>query len=199
MKIGVLSLQGDVSEHVSMMRKVVGKAGADGEVVDVKNKNDLNVDALIIPGGESTTIGKLLLKNGMVEEVRRLAGEDIPVMGTCAGLILLAKEVDKDQKTSQYLLGLMNMEVKRNAFGRQKESFEIDLRLDGLKFEKPFPCVFIRAPIIERVWGDCKVLGKCDGKIIAAQQGNLMALSFHPELTHDTRIHEYFLSLVLSK
>ncbi len=193
MIVGVLSIQGDVSEHADAMRRAMHNTGMHGRVVEVKGKGKLKkLDALVIPGGESTTIGKLLEKYGMLDEIKNFAKKGMPLMGTCTGMILLAKEGNAEvKKTRQPLLGLMDMKVNRNAFGRQRESFETDLKIKN--FKKSYHAVFIRAPAVERVWGDAEVLAKHDGKIVMVRQKNLLALAFHPELTDDTRIQRYFL------
>jgi len=154
------------------------------------------VDGLTIPGGESTTISKLLVKLGLFDEiVRRATDEGMPIMGTCAGCILLSKDAGTQaEKTKTRLLGLMDLAVDRNAFGRQRESFEADLLVQGL--DSPFHCVFIRAPAILRTWGDCAELSRYKDRIVLARQGHLIASAFHPELSGDLRIHRWFLDLV---
>jgi 5'-phosphate synthase pdxT subunit len=190
MKIGVLALQGDFAEHISMLKSV----GV--ETAEVRLPEHLkSLDGLIIPGGESTTIGKLALAYNLMEPLIQF-GRDHAVWGTCAGAIFLSKDVSRDQP----LLGLMDIKVQRNAFGRQVDSFETDLEIDELMkatgTEHAYHAVFIRAPIIESVHGKAKVLSALeDGRIVAAQEGHLLATSFHPELTSDTRFHEYFISL----
>lgn len=190
MKIGVLALQGDFAEHITMLKKL------NVEASEVRLPEQLNgLDGLIIPGGESTTIGKLAVAYGLMEPLKKF-GEQHAIWGTCAGAIFLSKDVSRDQP----LLGLMDIKVKRNAFGRQVDSFETDLDIPELKeatgTDDDYHAVFIRAPIIESVDGDAKILASVsDGRIVAAQQGHLLATSFHPELTGDTRFHEYFLSL----
>lgn len=190
MKIGVLALQGDFAEHITMLKKL------NVEASEVRLPEQLNgLDGLIIPGGESTTIGKLAVAYNLMEPLKKF-GEQHAIWGTCAGAIFLSKDVSRDQP----LLGLMDIKVKRNAFGRQVDSFETDLDIPELKqatgSDSPYHAVFIRAPIIESVDGDAKVLASVpDGRIVAAQQGHFLATSFHPELTSDTRFHEYFLSL----
>lgn len=199
MKAGVLALQGDVEEHLKML------ADCGAEPVRVRDAAAARqVDALIIPGGESTTIGKLMDESGISKVVKtRVASEQFPVWGTCAGMILMAKKGDGQvEKTGQKLLGLMDIEVNRNAFGRQRESFEAEIELnaevnsDGGKRNFMFPAVFIRAPIITKVYGEAKVLAKLDGKIVAAEQGNLLATAFHPELSGNKKLHEYFLNKI---
>lgn len=190
MKIGVLALQGDFAEHISMLKQI----GVD--TAEVRLPKHLNgLDGLIIPGGESTTIGKLATAYGLMEPLKEF-GNIHAVWGTCAGAIFISKDIGRDQP----LLGLMNIKVGRNAFGRQVDSFETDLEIDELMkatgTEHPFHAVFIRAPIIESVSGNAKVLAVLeDGRIVAAQEGHLLATSFHPELTGDARFHEYFISL----
>ena len=191
MKIGVLALQGDFSEHSAMLKRLNVDAS------EVRLPEHLNgLDGLIIPGGESTTIGKMAVAYNLMEPLQ-LFGQRHAIWGTCAGAIFLSKDIGRDQP----LLGLMDIKVQRNAFGRQIDSFETDLDIPELKqatyTKDDYHAVFIRAPIIETVSGDAKVLATVpDGRIVAAQQGHLLATSFHPELTKDTRFHEYFLTLV---
>ena len=190
--IGILSIQGAVSEHVMAVKGAMKNIGMNGRIIEVKKKIP-DLDALIIPGGESTTIGDFLWKTGMDVEIKKLA-KSIPILGTCAGAIILAKEGDEQVKRT-HSLALMNMKINRNAFGRQKESFEAELEIPEIGAGS-FHGIFIRAPVIEKVWGDAKVLGRYCGKIVAVQENNMVALSFHPELVSDTRIHEYFLRLI---
>lgn len=190
MKIGVLALQGDFAEHVSMLKRI----GVD--TAEVRLPDHLNgLDGLIIPGGESTTIGKLAVAYNLMYPLKEF-GRTRAIWGTCAGAIFLSKDIGRDQP----LLELMDIKVQRNAFGRQVDSFETDLEIDELfkatGTEHSYHAVFIRAPIIESVGKKVKVLSALeDGRIVAAQQGHLLATSFHPELTGDTRFHEYFISL----
>jgi 5'-phosphate synthase pdxT subunit len=194
MKCGVLALQGAFIEHVQMLRAL----GV--EAVEVRLPEQLHgLDGLIIPGGESTTIGKLAVAYKLIEPIRRMAEEGIPVWGTCAGMILLAKDIGRDQP----LVGVMDIVVKRNAFGRQVDSFETDLvvpKLDAVSTPdergRPFRAVFIRAPSIESV-GNGVVDVTClpDGTVVAARQANVLATAFHPELGSDTRFHRYFLAM----
>jgi len=196
MNVGVVAVQGAVSEHLEIVERAMRECGLSGGAVAVRRLKDLEtVSALIIPGGESTTISKLLQKFELFDEIVRRGKEGMPIMGTCAGCILLAKEGDEEVEiTGTRLLALMDMKVNRNAFGRQRESFEADLQIEGLG--APFRGVFIRAPAIVRTWGDCKPLSSIGDVIVMARQGPLIALAFHPELSDDTRIHEMFLSLV---
>ena len=196
MRVGVVGVQGDVSEHVDAVRRAIRSGGYSADAIAVRRLSDLQrVDALTIPGGESTTISKLLVKFGLFEEVHRRAEAGMPILGTCAGCILLAKEGDDEvSKTGTKLLGLMDMAVDRNAFGRQRESFEADL--DVTILDRPFHGVFIRAPAITRTWGRCTPLAKLGDRIVLARQDDLVASAFHPELSGDLRIHEWFLGLI---
>lgn len=190
MKIGVLALQGDFAEHLTMLRQIGAQA------VEVRLPDQLDdLDGLIIPGGESTTIGKLAVAYGLIEPLRAF-GQRKAMWGTCAGAIFLSKDIHRRQP----LLKLMDIMVERNAFGRQVDSFEVDLMVPALlqvdAAERPYHAIFIRAPLIESVQGDVQVLAKLpDGRIVAARQGRMLATSFHPELTADDRFHRYFLSL----
>ena len=190
MKIGVLALQGDFIEHVHILQTLGAQA------VEVRKPEQLDdLDGLIIPGGESTTFGKLAAEFGLIEPLRAFCASGKPVWGTCAGMIFLAKDVGRKQP----VLGLMDVKVKRNAFGRQVDSFEQDLDIPAISAAengqaRPFHAIFIRAPMLESVGAGVQVLAKLDdGTIVAARQGNLLATSFHPELTQDTRFHRYFL------
>ena len=196
MRIGVIGVQGDVSEHVDAVSRAIKEYGHPGEAFAVRRREDLDrVDGLTIPGGESTTISKLLVKLHLFDEIVRRANEEhMPILGTCAGCILLAKDGGvQAKKTDSKLLALMDMAVDRNAFGRQKESFEADLDVVGL--DRPFHGVFIRAPAILRTWGGCQPLARYQGKIVLARQGHLIGAAFHPELSNDFRIHRWFLEL----
>jgi 5'-phosphate synthase pdxT subunit len=188
MKVGVLALQGDFIEHEHMLRQL------GHEPVEVRLPQHLDgLDGLIMPGGESTTFGKLAVRWGLVEPLKQFVHSGKPVWGTCAGLIFLAKDVGREQPT----LGLMDVKVARNAFGRQIDSFTTPLNIKGME-GRPFEGVFIRAPIIE--WTGPAVEALCtleDGTIVAARQGNLLGTSFHPELTRDLRMHQLFLSYIV--
>lgn len=194
--IGVIAVQGDVSEHVEAARRALRESGLVGTVTAVRTAKFIeHLDAMILPGGESTTISRLLDKFSMSETIKKRAGDGMAIMGTCAGLIMLAKEGDIEvDKTHTRLLGLMDMKVKRNAFGRQRESFEAPVEVKDL--DTPFRAVFIRAPAIEQVWGDCETLATFDDKIVLARQDNMLACAFHPELTEDIRVHKMFLELI---
>jgi 5'-phosphate synthase pdxT subunit len=186
-KVGVLALQGDFREH----RQVLAKLGVASR--EVRTLNELEqVEALIIPGGESTTIGKLMRQLGLLDAIRSRARAGMPIFGTCAGLITLAKSTAEGD---QPLLGLADVVVRRNAFGRQLHSFEADLTVAGLG-PKPVHGIFIRAPWIERAGPAVEVLATYQGHIVAARQGNILLTAFHPELTSDTRMHELFVRIV---
>ena len=190
MLIGVLALQGAFIEHC----QVLARLGV--EAREIRQRRHLDgIDGLIIPGGESTTIGKLLDVLGMTEAVRALGRDGLPIWGTCAGMILLATDVGRPQT----ILGLLDMTVRRNAFGSQLDSFEADLAIPALG-DAPFRAVFIRAPVIERLGPGVIALATLeDGTIVAAERDNLLATSFHPELTGDARFHEYFLKKVAAR
>lgn len=191
MNIGVLALQGDFIEHHKMLERLGAR------VTQVRLPQHLQgLDGLIIPGGESTTIGKLAVEFGLMEPLKEFA-QNHAVWGTCAGAIFISKDTGR----SQPLLGLMDITVRRNAFGRQVDSFQIDLDVPVLKEvdpgERPFPAVFIRAPLIEKTNGTTAVLASLeDGTIVAARQGRWLATSFHPELTDDDRFHRYFTEMM---
>ncbi len=186
MKIGVLALQGAFHEHINMLNRL------DVEAVEVRLPADLEgLDGLIIPGGESTTIGKLAVIYDLMEPLRQFAAEKA-MWGTCAGMIFMAKEIGMDQP----LLGVMDIVVERNAFGRQVDSFEVDLDVAGLEGEAPFPAVFIRAPKLVDTLEDTEVISAlADGTAVAAKQGNWLVTSFHPELTGDDRLHRMFIEM----
>ncbi len=188
--IGVLALQGDFKEHQTALEKI----GVVTREVRLANQLD-QLDGLIIPGGESTTIGKLAVDFGLIEPLKRFGAEK-PIWGTCAGAIFLSK----DAKRSQPLLELMDITVERNAFGRQIDSFEIDLNIAAIHSfspeNQPYHAVFIRAPLIESAGPGVEILSKLEnGKIVAARQGKLLATAFHPELTGDNRFHQYFVEM----
>lgn len=190
-KIGVLALQGAFIEH----EKILKTLGV--ETVQVRLPEHLqNLDGLIIPGGESTTIGKLATEYGLIEPLREFAKEK-PTWGTCAGLIFLAKDIGIER---QPILALMDVVVDRNAFGRQVDSFETDLDFAGLAEDLPFHAIFIRAPLVRKAGDGVKILAQLnDGSIVAVQQGHLLGTAFHPELTSDHRVHQYFCDMVSTK
>jgi pyridoxal 5'-phosphate synthase pdxT subunit len=185
-RVGVLSLQGDFREHL----RILSELGI--EPVSVKTPQQLaDVDALVIPGGESTTIGKLAVRFGLLDPLREAIRDGLAVYGTCAGMILLSSAVTEGD---QPLIGALDVVVKRNAFGRQNESFETDLEIEGL--DMPFHAVFIRAPWIEKVGSDVEVLGEVDDHAVMVRQDRILASSFHPELTGDKRIHRMLIDLI---
>ncbi len=185
MKIGVLDIQGDVVEHVNILKKL------DADVVRVKTLDTLRIiDGLVIPGGESTTMVRLLKLFNLWDEIINRARQGMPIYGTCAGMILISKSVKNFNQTS---MGLLDIEIVRNGYGRQVDSFEQEIKLKP--FDQSFNCIFIRAPIIEK-FDNVEVLGDYEGSPIWVRDKNVMATSFHPELTNDTRIHEYFLRMV---
>lgn len=190
MKIGVLALQGAFIEHKKKLREL----GV--EAAEVRLPEDLKgLDGLIIPGGESTTIGKLAVEFGLVEPLRQFA-KSKPTWGTCAGMIFLAKDIGIDR---QPILGLMNIKVNRNAFGRQLDSFEVELPVSKLG-DEPFHAVFIRAPVVTETGKSVETLATLeDGQVVAVQSGHLLATAFHPELTDDNRLHEYFVNMAKKK
>jgi len=186
MMIGILALQGDFSEHRAMLQQC-GVAS-----ILIRKPVELDqVDGLIIPGGESTTIGKLMVGTGLDRVIMARAGKGMPIFGTCAGMIVLAGKIEG---SNQFCLGLMDIEVKRNAFGRQVDSFETPLSISVLG-EPDVPAVFIRAPYIDAAGPQVNILACHEDKIVMARQGHLLAAAFHPELTDDLRVHQYFLQL----
>ncbi|GAF79600.1 unnamed protein product [marine sediment metagenome] len=190
MKIGVLASQGAFVEHIAVLRRL------NVEATPVRLPGELaGLDGLIIPGGESTSISRLLLDYNLGSKLRNLAHSGLPLFGTCAGMILLANGTSASDIEP---LGLMKIQVKRNAFGRQRESFETDLSIPVLG-EKPFPAVFIRAPLIEQANSDVEILARLGDTSVAAREGKLLACAFHPELSDDSRFHEYFLDIVTGR
>jgi len=193
--IGVIGIQGAISEHISSMKRSLEEEKIKGNIITVKNKKQLGkIKGLIIPGGESTTISRLIYNFDLYNDIKKRANNnDLAVMGTCAGCVILAEEL-VDNKENIKLLELMNMSVRRNFFGSQKKSFE--KKVDIKVFDNPYNAIFIRAPIIKDTWGKCKILSKINENVIMARQENILALSFHPELTDDLRVHKYFLDLI---
>jgi 5'-phosphate synthase pdxT subunit len=187
MKIGILALQGAFIEHIQMF----GRIGVDA--VEIRLPVQLEqVDGLVIPGGESTTMMKLMHDYGLIAPIKNMAARNIPVWGTCAGMVCLGKTAVNPDSSAMETLALMDISVRRNAFGRQVDSFEAELQISGLQ-GGPFHGVFIRAPYIEKAGSGVQALSLLpDGQIVAARQGNLLATSFHPELSGDPRIHRYF-------
>jgi 5'-phosphate synthase pdxT subunit len=195
--VGVLGVQGAVLEHLVSMQKALKEKQISGNVIVVNNEKELDdVDAIIIPGGESTTISKSI-KTSYLREVliQRIKDHNLPIMGTCAGCVILAREILGDNALDIFTLNAINMQVIRNALGRQKQSFEKNIKIKG--FESPFNAVFIRAPIIKKIWSGCKVLSEIDKGIIMVEEREFLAMSFHPELTDDTRIHCFFIDKIM--
>jgi len=190
LRIGVIALQGDVTEHIQAMR--IALQGR-GEVLEVRKSGLIpGCDGLVLPGGESTAISRQLESSGMTEELKGAASSGVPILATCAGLVLVSREIEGDARIEP--LGLMDIKIARNAFGSQRESFEADLRVKG--FKEPYRAVFIRAPAIAQVGKDVEVLARADDQIVAARQKNLIGLAFHPELTDDLRFHQIFLKML---
>ncbi len=188
--IGVIALQGDVSEHVQAMKRALQGRG---EVVEIRRPGQMaQCDGLVLPGGESTTICRQLERSGMAEELKRAAQSGIPILATCAGLVLVSRTIEGDGMVRP--LGLMDIKIGRNAFGSQRESFEADLEVLGL--EQPYRAVFIRAPAIVEAGEGVQVLARVGGAVVAARQKRILALAFHPELTCDMRFHQIFLKML---
>ena len=186
MRAGVIAVQGDVSEHADAVRRAATSHGIDAEVVEVREAGLVpDCDVLLMPGGESTTISRLLREEGIDEEILAHVREGRPVLATCAGLIVASRDAKDDRVDT---LDLLDVTVDRNAFGRQADSFEAPLDVAGL--DEPFPAVFIRAPVIDQVGDDVRVLAEWDGRAVAVKQGPVVGTSFHPELTDDARIHD---------
>ncbi|AJC71946.1 glutamine amidotransferase [Thermococcus guaymasensis DSM 11113] len=195
-KVGVIGLQGDVEEHIEAARRALENLGVSGEVIWLKRPEQLEgISAIIIPGGESTTISRLMQKNGLFEPVKKLGEEGLPIMGTCAGLIMLSKEVI-GATPEQKFLELLDVKVNRNAYGRQVDSFEAPVKLAFS--DEPFLGVFIRAPrIVELLSEKVKPIAWLGDRVVGVEGDNIIGLEFHPELTDDTRVHEYFLEKAL--
>ncbi|ACP45824.1 SNO glutamine amidotransferase [Sulfolobus islandicus Y.G.57.14] len=198
MKIGIIAYQGSFEEHYLQLKRAFDKWSINGEITPVKIPKDLkDIDGVIIPGGESTTIGLVAKRLGILDELKEKITSGLPVMGTCAGAIMLAKEVSdaKVGKTSQPLIGAMNISIIRNYYGRQRESFEAIIDLSKIGKGKA-NVVFIRAPAITKLWGKAQSLAELNGVTVLAEENNILATTFHPELSDTTSIHEYFLHLV---
>lgn len=198
LNIGVFAVQGDVEENLVATKTALDELGIKGTVSTVKTPDQISkLDGIILPGGESTTIGQLSLVNGSLKKIKEKIEAGMPAMGICAGLILLAKEV-KDHvigKTEQPLLDLLDVRVERNSFGRQHDSFEADISMESIKIPK-FKGVFIRAPSILEVGKNVEIISKLNEKTIAVKQKNILATVFHPELTHDVSMHKYFINMI---
>lgn len=199
--IGVLAVQGDVAENIMATKMALEELGLEGIVNEVKTPEQIaDLDGLIIPGGESTVIGTLSLVNGSLKKIKEKIASGMPVFGICAGMIMLSKKA-KDRvigEMDQPLLDFLDVKIERNAFGRQKDSFESEISIDKIGISK-FPGVFIRAPSILETGKDVEVLSKFNEKIIAVKQGNIVGTSFHPELTGDLSLHKYFVNLIKAK
>ena len=196
MKIGVIAIQGNVAEHAHALKRALAERGDHGEIILIKHDGlVLDCDAIVLPGGESTTLARLIWKEGIATEIKDAVKSGAPVLGTCAGLVLLAKHGDEEiAQTKQRLLDIMDIEVKRNAFGRQYDSFETSIDISGIG--DGFPAIFIRAPAITRCGDGVSALAWIDDYVVAAQQGSALALAFHPEMVHDTRVHQYFIDMI---
>ena len=196
--VGVLSIQGDVQENMLSAKSAIDELGLDGNVVDVRTPEEISqLDGLIIPGGESTTIGQLSLVNGSLKILKEKIQSGMPVLGICAGMIMLSNTANDKiiGKTDQPLLDILDIKLERNSFGRQKQSFESDISMDSINIPK-FNGVFIRAPSVSDVGSDVEVLSKFNEHIVAVKKGNVIGTAFHPELTEDTALHKYFINLV---
>jgi 5'-phosphate synthase pdxT subunit len=199
--IGVLAVQGDVAENIMATKMALEELGLEGIVNEVKTPEQISdLDGLIIPGGESTVIGTLSMVNGSLKKIKEKIASGMPVFGICAGMIMLSKKA-KDRvigEMDQPLLDFLDVKIERNAFGRQKDSFESEISIDKIGISK-FPGVFIRAPSIIETGKNVEVLSKFNEKIIAVKQGNVIGTSFHPELTGDLSLHKYFVNLIKAK
>ena len=199
--IGVLGVQGDVAENVLATKMALEDLGIQGTVNEIKTPEQIaDLDGLIIPGGESTVIGTLSMVNGSLKKIKEKIASGMPVLGTCAGMILLSKKA-KDRvvgEMDQPLLDILDVKIERNAFGRQQDSFESEISMEKIGISH-FPGVFIRAPSIMESGKDVEVLSRFNEKIVAVKQGNIIGTSFHPELTGDLSLHKYFVNLVKSK
>lgn len=196
--VGVLSVQGDVQENLLSTKAAIDELEIDAKVIDVRKPEEISqLDGLIIPGGESTTIGQLSLVNGSLKEIKQKVESGMPVLGICAGMVLLANNASDKVvgKTEQPLFDFLDIDLERNSFGRQHESFESDISMDSIGISN-YNGVFIRAPTITTVSNDIEVLAKLNEKIVAIKKGNIIGTSFHPELTEDLAIHKYFVNLV---
>ena len=196
--VGVLSIQGDIQENMLSVKSAIDELGLDGNVVDVRTPEEISqLDGLIIPGGESTTIGQLSLVNGSLKILKEKIQGGMPVLGICAGMIMLSNTANDKivGKTDQPLLDILDIKLERNSFGRQKQSFESDISMDSINIPK-FNGVFIRAPSVSDVGSDVEVLSKFNERIVAVKKGNVIGTAFHPELSEDITLHKYFINLV---
>ena len=197
MNIGVIAIQGNIEEHIHALNHAMKKEGINGRIIPIKHRGIVpRCDGIVIPGGESTTLCRLMKREGIDIEIKDAAQKKKPILATCAGLIAIAKKGGREaEETNQELLGIIDLEVERNAFGRQRESFETEVAISFL--EEPYNAVFIRAPRITRVGKDVEIIATLNNsEVIAVKEKNTIALSFHPELTDDTRIHQYYIKLI---
>lgn len=200
LNVGILSIQGDVQENILSTQAALDELGIDGSIIDVKTPEDVaNLDGLILPGGESTTIGQMSLVNGSMKTLKEKIEDGMPVLGICAGMIMLSKTANDRVvgKTNQPLLDILDIKLERNSFGRQRESFEADVSMEPINIPN-FNGVFIRAPSVSDVGSGVEVLSKFNDRIVAIKKDNVIGTAFHPELTEDTSLHKYFLNLVNS-
>jgi len=196
--VGVLAIQGDVHENITSTQRAIKELGVEGSVIGVKTSEEISkLDGLIIPGGESTTIGQLSLVNSSLKIIKEKIEQGMPVLGICAGMIMLSQTANDRVvgKTDQPLLDLLDIKLERNSFGRQKESFEANISMNSIDIPK-FNGVFIRAPSISDTGSGVEVLAKFNEKIIAVKKGNMLGVAFHPELTEDVSLHKYFINLI---
>ncbi|MEC4848698.1 MAG: pyridoxal 5'-phosphate synthase glutaminase subunit PdxT [Nitrosarchaeum sp.] len=196
--VGVLAIQGDVHENIISTQRAIKELGVEGSVVGVKTSEEISkLDGLIIPGGESTTIGQLSLVNSSLKIIKEKIAQGMPVLGICAGMIMLSKTANDRVvgKTDQPLLDLLDIKLERNSFGRQKESFEANISMNSIDIPK-FNGVFIRAPSVSDTGSGVEVLSKFNEKIVAVKKGNMLGVAFHPELTEDVSLHKYFINLI---
>ena len=198
LNVGILSIQGDVQENLVSTKSAIDELGLDVKVSEVKTPDEISqLDGLIIPGGESTTIGQLSLVNGSLKILKEKIESGMPVLGICAGMIMLSKTADDRVigKTDQPLLDILDIKLERNSFGRQKESFESDISMNSIGIPK-FNGVFIRAPSVSDVGSGVEILSKFNERIVAVKKGNVIGTAFHPELTEDTSLRKYFVNLI---
>jgi len=198
LNVGVLAIQGDVAENIDATKKAIKELGIDGNVSAVKTPDEISkLDGLILPGGESTTIGHLSLVNSSLKKIKEKIEQGMPVLGICAGMIMLSKTAEDRivGKTNQPLLEFLDIKLERNSFGRQRDSFEANIAMDSINIPK-FDGVFIRAPAVSETGSGVEVLSKFNEKIVAVKKGNIIGTSFHPELTQDSALHKYFINLI---
>jgi len=198
LNVGVLAIQGDVAENIDATKKAIKELGIDGNVSAVKTPDEISkLDGLILPGGESTTIGHLSLVNSSLKKIKEKIEQGMPVLGICAGMIMLSKTAEDRivGKTNQPLLEFLDIKLERNSFGRQRDSFEANIAMDSINIPK-FDGVFIRAPAVSETGSGVEVLSKFNEKIVAVKKGNIIGTSFHPELTQNSALHKYFINLI---